>query len=87
MVKAGESGKETKEPEVIEYIATRECMYDNRWFGMVHTLMAGKDFKHACFIKKSEYVEKRDAGKIYDPKKDALEKIRLGEVMKGVYKN
>ena len=87
MVKAGESGKETKEPEVIEYIATRECMYDNRWFGMGHTLMAGKDFKHACLIKKSEYVEKRDAGKIYDPKKDALEKIRLGEVMKGVYKN
>ena len=87
MVKAGESGKDTKEPEAIEYIATRECMYDNRWFGMGHTLMAGKDFKHACFIKKSEYVEKRDAGKIYDPKKDALEKIRLGEVMKGVYKN
>ena len=87
MVKAGESGKETKEPEVIEYIATRECMYDNRWFGMGHTLMAGKDFKHACFIKKSEYVEKRDAGRIYYPKKDALEKIRLGEVMKGVYKN
>ena len=56
MVKAGESGKETKEPEVIEYIATRECMYDNRWFGMGHTLMAGKDFKHACLIKKSEYV-------------------------------
>ena len=87
MVKAGESGKDTKEPEVIEYIATGECMYDNRWFGMGHTLMAGKDFKHACFIKKSEYVEKRDAGKIYDPKKDALEKIRLGEGMKGVYKN
>ena len=87
MGKAGESGKDTKEPEGIEDIATRECMYDNRWFGMGHTLMAGKDFKHACFIKKSEYVEKRDAGKIYDPKKDALEKIRLGEVMKGVYKN
>ena len=87
MVKAGESGKETKEPEVIEYIATRECMYDNKWFGMGHTIMADKDFKHTCFVKKSEYVEKKSAGKIYDPKKDALEKIRLGEVMKGVYKN
>lgn len=87
MAKDVETKEETKEPVVIEYIATKECMYDNKWFGIGHTIMADKNFKHACFVKKSDYVKKRETSKIYDPKKDEIERIKLGEVMRGVYKN
>ena len=49
--------------------------------------MADENFKHACFVKRSDYVERKKAGKIYDPTREEIEKVRLGEVMRGVYKN
>ena len=88
MAKSNETVETTKEePKKIEYVATKECMYQNKWFGEGKTIMADENFKHACFVKRSDYVERKKAGKIYDPTREEIEKVRLGEVMRGVYKN
>ena len=83
MAKSTESVETIK----IEYVATKECMYQNKWFGEGQTIMADENFIHACFVKRSDYVERKKAGKIYDPTREEIEKVRLGEVMRGVYKN
>lgn len=76
-----------------KYIATKNCMYENRWVGRgeVIEIPADKAMEHCCFVETSsdtsEFRKASAAGVFYDPMSEAIESKKIDAVMAGVYRH
>lgn len=81
----------TKAEKVKKYVATNNCVHNNRWVSKGTVIETTDDLsKSNCFkeVTSSTIIKtSKSKGVFYDPTRDAIEAKKIDEVMAGVYRS